>query len=138
MLKKPEVLLGVFLFLSEIFYLDPLYSCGTDEVARCLGGRWNFEKRSIITLEKEDKKEKFAYLIDTVTAVKDIYISERHKLAIATEGDDIDSVDNKLTKGSIAPLKAMKDDLSKMTGNTKESKAKAHAAEESKNYLFNA
>ena len=81
-------------------------------------------------MEEKDEIEKFAHLTDTVTAVKDVYISEGHKLSMTTEGDDVDLVNTWLTKGDIAPPKAMKDDLSMMTGNTRESKAKAYAAEE--------
>ena len=85
---------------------------------------------------RKDKKEKFVHLFDTVTAVKDVYIFEGHKLDMATEGDDVDSVDTRLTKGNIVPPKAMRDDLSRMTGNTRGSKAKYYAAEESKKSLF--
>ena len=52
---------------------------------------------------------------------------------MATEDDDIASISSRLTKGDIAPQKAVVDDsCSTLTGDTRESKARAYAAEETK------
>ena len=42
-------------------------------------------------------------IIDDVTAVKEVFISESHKLAMAAEGDDMESVNTRLTKENEAP-----------------------------------
>ena len=99
-------------------------------------GEWNFSERTFLTLEEKDEKEKFAHLIDTVTVVKEKYISKAHKTAMCTENDDVESIDTRLTKDDEAPPEATSttnDDISNLTGETRESKAKAYAAEESKN-----
>ena len=54
---------------------------------------------------------------------------------MAVEGDEVNTLDTKLTKGDKAPPAAdsiATDGLSDITGNTRESKAKAYAAKESK------
>ena len=52
------------------------------------------------------------------------------------EGDDAESIDTGLTKGNVAPpavdLSHSDDDMSNLTGNTRESNVKAYAAEKSK------
>ena len=49
------------------------------------------------------------------------------------DGDDIISINTRLTKGDAAPPPANNNDgCSTLTGNTRESKAKAYAAEEIK------
>ena len=83
-------------------------------------------------MEEKDEKEKFSYLMDTVTAEREIFISDTHKQAMAMEGDDINSVDTRLTKNQ-APVKLNESDsLSEITGETRESKAKAYAVQETK------
>ena len=54
---------------------------------------------------------------------------------MATENDDVESIDTRLTKDDDAQPEAASttaDDVSNLTGETRESKAKAYAAEESK------
>ena len=55
-----------------------------------------------------------------------------HQQALATEDDDIKSVETQLTKDDVAPRSLLKpnDDLSTPTGETRESKARAYAAVE--------
>ena len=58
---------------------------------------------------------------------------------MAIEGNNLNSVKTWLTKGYVAPLKANinPDDISVLTGETRESKAKAYAALESKKWQNN-
>ncbi len=84
---------------------------------------------------KKNEKEKFSHIIDTVTAMNKVFISEGQKAAMTVEGDDVATLDTKLTKGDQAPPAAKSvasDGLTDLTGNTRESKAKAYAAKESK------
>ena len=54
---------------------------------------------------KKNKKEKISHIIDTVTAVNEVFISEAQKVAMAVEGDEVDRLDTKLTKGDrFAPV----------------------------------
>ena len=47
---------------------------------------WDPNKRQFFTLEEKDEREKFSHLIDTVTAEREVFISEGHKIVIAIEG----------------------------------------------------
>ena len=120
------------LFIRDHYKLDPLYFCGPDFLSECLAGEWDIKSRSFLTLEEKDEKNKFAHLIDTVTAEREIFISEHHQQAMAVEGDDVESVETRLTKGDKPPPAATSnvtyaDDASTLTGDTRESKAKAYA-----------
>ena len=67
--------------------------------------------------------------------MNEVFISKAQKSAMAVEGDDVATLDTKLTKGDQAPPAAesvASDGLSDLTGNTRESKAKAYAVKESK------
>ena len=78
--------------------------------------------------------ETCSHLVDTITAEKEVFISEAHQLAIPTKSDDLASVDTRLIKDNVTPYKAKKkDDMATLTGYTRESNDKAYATEESKN-----
>ena len=67
--------------------------------------------------------------------MNEVFISEAQKVAMTVEGDKVDTLDTKLTKGDEAPPvtdSVATDGLSDLTGNTKESKAKPYAADASK------
>ena len=52
---------------------------------------------------------------------------------MATESEDLQSIESRLTKGDVAPTKAKdNEDFSALTGYTRESKAKAYAAAKTK------
>ena len=56
-------------------------------------GEWNYDLRTFMTLEKKDEQDKFEEMEDMVNATKEVFISETHQKAMATEGEDIESVD---------------------------------------------
>ena len=58
-------------------------------------------------------------------AEKDTFISKEQEAAMALEGDNI-SVETRLTKNDAAPI-VLNDEISDMTGSTRESKAQAYA-----------
>ena len=64
---------------------------------------------------------------DEVNAEQDVFISKDHQRAMAMDNDDDISTETRLTKGDLAPPPAATDDVSEMTGSTRESKAKAYA-----------
>ena len=122
------------LFIKDYFKIKPSYFCSSEVITDCLEGEWDFKKRIYLTLEEKDEKVKFSSLLDNITGVKEVFISETQRTAMAMEGDDINTVDSRLTKGSEAPPTAdlnVQDGCSTLTGETRESKAKAYAAEES-------
>ena len=93
------------LFIRDYFKLEPTFFCETNEVSTCLQGEWNPKARTFLTFEEKEEKEKFEHLVDTMTAEKEVFISPTHQLAMATEDDDVESVDTRLTKGNVAPKK---------------------------------
>ena len=68
-----------------------------------------------------------------ITAEKEVFISQSHQQALATEDDDIASVESRLTKGNIAPPSlGSHDNVFALSGENRESKAKAYATAEKK------
>ena len=121
------------LFIRDYYKLEPTFFCDTNEVTSCLEGEWDYKTRTFLTFDEKEEKEKFDQLIDTVTAEKEVFISASHQIAMAAEGDEVESVTTRLTKGDVAPPTIKpSDDLSALTGETRESKAKAYAAVETK------
>ena len=120
------------LFIRDFFNLEPSFFCSSDCIAEALAGDWDPDKRLFLTLEEKEEKEKFSEIEKTITASNEVFISESHQKALAIDGDDIESVATRLTKDDDAPPAAKGDDLSALTGETRESKAKAYAAAESK------
>ena len=90
---------GLPLFIRDHYKLKPSYFCGSDEITKFLEGEWNFSERSFLTSEEKDEKEKFAHLIYMVTSVKEGFISKAHKVVMAIEGYDVESIDTRFTKG---------------------------------------
>ena len=75
--------------------------------------------------------ETYSHLVDTITAEKEVFISEAQQLAMETKSDDLASVDTRLIKDNVKPYKAKKkDDMATLIGYTRESNDKAYAAEE--------
>ena len=55
-------------------------------MAESLEGEWDYNKRQFLMLEEKGEREKFSHLIATVTAEREVFISEGHKIVIAIEG----------------------------------------------------
>ena len=119
-------------FIRDHFKLEPEYYCGSEAIEECHDGVWDFKKRSFLTMEEKDERDKFTHLVDTVTAEREIFISDTHKQAMAMEGDDLNSVDTRLTKNQAPGKINGNEEMSEITGETRESKAKAYAAKETK------
>ena len=119
-------------FIRDHFKLEPKYYSGSEAIEECHEGDWDLKKRSFLTMEEKDEKDKFSHLVDTVTAEREIYISDTHRQAMAMEGDDINSVNTRLTTNKAPDKVNENDSMSEITGETRESKAKAYAAQETK------
>ena len=85
-----------------------------------------------MTAEEKEEHEKLETLENEMTATREIFISKDQQRALAQDGDTVFSVESRLTKGDVAPPQADNSIVSALTGETRESKAKAYAAEESK------
>ena len=83
---------GMPLFIRDHFKLEPTFFCGSNEIAECMEGDWDFKLRTFCTRDEKNEQSKFSHLLDSITAVKDSYISEEHRQAMAAEGDDVASV----------------------------------------------
>jgi len=71
-------------------------------MASTLEGEWDANTRVFLTSEEKYKKEKFGFLEDTITASIPAFISKDHQRTSAAEGDDVESVDTRLSKGDEA------------------------------------
>jgi len=117
------------LFIRDHFKLEPSFYCSSNAVTSALEGKWDFKKRSFLTIDEADEMDKLDNL-DNLNAEKKIYISKEHQKVMGIEGDDDISIETRLTKGDKLPTAVEEtDDLSELTGETRESKAKAYAAE---------
>ena len=92
------------------------------------------------TVEKKVENDRLDDLENEMNAEREIFISKEHQIAMALD-DDIISVETRLTKGDAQPPPVKNntdtstvkdasppDDLSELTGSTRESKANRYAA----------
>ena len=97
-------------------------------------GEWSYKLRKFLTPEEKDERDTFEDMDDMVNANKEVFISESHQKVMATEDEDVTSIDTHLTKND-APPENVKDgkskvDVSCLTGDTCESKDKAYTTAE--------
>jgi hypothetical protein len=130
---------GLPLFIRDHFKLDPEFFCSSTALADALNGNWDFEKREFQTLEEKVEHDRLDDLENEMNAEQEIFISKEHQMAMALD-DDIILVKTRLTKGDAPPplianstddgpdKDATNDDLSELTGSTRESKANRYAA----------
>ena len=123
---------GLPLFIRDFFKLDPSFFCSSESLTIALEGFWDYSKRIFLTAEEKDETEKLDNLESELTAQREIFISKDQQRAMAQDGGTIMSEESRLTKGDVAPPRADLSVVSALTGETRESKAKAYAAEESK------
>ena len=118
---------GLPLFIKDHFLLDPAFFCTSEAITDALDGDWNFESRRFLSSDERIERERLDLMEDEVNAEREVFISKDHQRALAMDEDDEISVETRLTKGDAAPPAATTDDVSEMTGSTRESKAKAYA-----------
>jgi len=118
---------GLPLFIRDHFILDPAFFCTSEAITDALDGDWNFELRKFLSSDERIERENLDLMEDEVNAEPEVFISKDHQRALAMDDDDEVSIETRLTKGDAAPPAASNDDLSDMTGSTRESKAKAYA-----------
>ena len=117
---------GLPLFIRDHFKLDPAFFCSSASLTEALDGEWSLSSRTFLSAEEKIEFDKLELMEDEINAEPEIFISKDHQRALALDDDDF-SAETRLTKGDAAPPPATADDLSDMTGSTRESKAKAYA-----------
>ena len=131
---------GLTLFTCNHFRLKPSYFYSYDELMRCMEGGWDFFKTSLLTLIEQDKKYTLDQLINTITVKKEVFISEVHRLVITVDNDNMASLDIRLIKEVVIHPSVTSyvdnEDISYLTGEKIESKAKSYAVEESKKVSY--
>ena len=84
--------------------------------------------------EKKKEKDKLNLLEENITVEREISLSKDQQTVIVIDGGNEAYVETRITKGDVAPATTdtASEDISVLTGDTRESKAKAHTAAESK------
>ena len=100
-------------------------------------GDCNFQTRKF--LSAQEKIDRLDDIEEEVNAVPTPFISKDHQKALVMDDDEV-SVETRLTKENAAPTPTITlnngvDDQSKMTGSTRESKAKRYADEAAKEVI---
>ena len=131
---------GLPLFIRDYFKLEPDFFCSSEALTDALNGDWDFAKREFQTVDEKVENDRLDNLENEMNAEREIFISKEHQIAMALD-DDIISVETRLTKGDAQPPPVKNntdtstvkdasppDDLSELTGSTRESKANRYAA----------
>ena len=125
---------GLPLFMRDFYKLDPCFFCSSESVSEALEETWVGKTRTFLTKDKTDEMIKLDNL-DNLNAIKKQYVSKDHQKLMALEGDEEVSLDIRLTKGNVPPSATPSPDnidISALTWETRESKAKDYSAEEGK------
>ena len=88
--------------------------------------------RTFLSPAKKEERDRPDMMENEANAEVQVYLSKDQHRTLALDGDDI-LEETRLTKGDKAPPPATSDDLSDMTGSTRESEAKRYAAAEVQN-----
>ena len=122
--------------------MEPAFFCSSNALTEALEGEWNYNSRSFLTSAEKEERTRLDFMEDQANAEVQEFISKDQQQALALDSD-VFSVETRLTKGDAAPPPAATkdncmttpsnaDDLSDMTGSTRESKAQAYAASATK------
>ena len=119
---------GLPLFIRDHFRLDPAFFCDSDLITSTLEGEWSYKERRFLSANEKLESDKLDLMEIEALAEAPEFISKDQQLAMQLDDDDA-SKETRLTKGD-APPTAYSDNVSEMTGSTRESKAKAYADKE--------
>ena len=118
---------GMPLFIRDHLKLDPSFFCNSSALTEALEGDWDFKQRKFLSAEEKIEGDRLDEMENEANAEIEVYISKDHQRALTLDDDSFVSEETRLTKGDAAPPAAKSDELSDMTGSTRESKAKAYA-----------
>ena len=117
---------GLPLFIKDFFKIDPGFFCDSEFLAEVFQGEWCYSKRTFLSPDEKEERDRLNTMEDHANAEIQIFISKDQQIALAMDTDDV-SVETRLTKGDAAPPPVPTDDVSDMTGSTRESKAQRYA-----------
>ena len=121
-----SVTCGLPLFIRNPFKLDPVFFCNSESLTEALDGELDFEVRSYLSLENKVDFDRPNLMEDKINTETVAYISKNHQRSMAMDNDEILD-ETRITKGDHAfPTANKNDELSELTGSTRESKAKAY------------
>ena len=121
-----SVTYGLPLFIRDHFKFDPVFFCNSELLTKALDGELDFEVRSFLSLENKVDFDRLNLMEDKINTETVAYISKNHQQSMAMDNDEILD-ETRITKGDNAFLTANKnDELSELTGSTKESETKAY------------
>ena len=116
---------GLPCFIKEYYKKDPSFYCTSDLIYSALNGEWSLKKRTFMTQDEVEEHKRNENLENEMCA--EVFISKDHQRALATKDDDTISVDKTITGKDNEPPPA-NDDVSDITGETRESKVKTALA----------
>ena len=76
--EASSVARGLPLFIKDHFKLKPSFFCGSDDIAICLEGEWNYAQRTFLTLDEKNEKEIFLILLIRLPQLKK-YLFPKHR-----------------------------------------------------------
>lgn len=119
---------GLPLFIRDHFHLDPAFFCSSEALSLAMEGDWNYDSRKFLSATEKQEYDKLDLMEAEACAETEAHIGKDEQMAMAREDDDI-SLETRLTKGDAVPPSSLpnSDEISDMTGSTRESKAKAYA-----------
>ena len=124
-LEGRSIARGLPLFIRDYFKLDPAFFCNSEALTSALEGSWDFATRKFLSADEKIECEHLDMMEAEANAEAEEFISKDQQAAMALDNDDV-STETRLTKGDAVPP-SVNDDVSEMTGSTRESKAQAYA-----------
>ena len=118
---------GMPLFIRDHLKLDPAFFCNSTALTEAMEGEWDYQHRKFLSSDEKIEGDRLDAMEDEANAEAEIFISKDHQRALTMDEDSVVSEETRLTKGDRTPPAASSDDVSEMTGSTRESKAKAYA-----------
>ena len=122
---------GLPLFIRDFFRISPSFFCDSIFLSETHHGEWDFATRKFLSSDEKEENDRLNFMEDNANAEVQVYISKDQQIALAMDTDDI-SVETRLTKNDAAPPPTKSDEVSEMTGSTRESKAQRYATEQVK------
>ena len=116
------------LFIRDFFKLPPDFFCDGDFIQSSTDGEWDATKRTFLSSDEKEEIDRLDDMENMAIAEVEVFVSKDQQKAMAMDDDDI-SEETRLTKGDRAPPPLPDEEMSEMTGCTRESKAKRYANE---------
>ena len=116
------------LFIRDFYKKAPEFYCDGTSIQAAMEGDWDFKTRKFLSADEKEELDRLDEMEDAALAEVEVFVSKDQQKAMALDEDDI-SEETRLTKGDKTPPPAQgsNEDVSTMTGDTRESKAQRYA-----------